>query len=208
MNKAILIAVIISVLFLFGFARESRLNAQPISSDTDLKKNLYLYDEAMREKPQDIKTAQRIRDGIERYVKGLIDDDYDKYADNLYKNRNRQSIPNPVSDYVTGIGTATKPDSLADSDCAKKNAAVCFLSSITSDRTGKKPSKELTAEILLRAMDIARIQVAAEIEEKMKLDVTAYPLSSVRHDLRRYYFAGTPIGATQALSAILEKLKK
>lgn len=206
MNKATLIAVIFSVLFLFGFARESRLNAQQISSEADLEKNLRLYDEAMRKSPQDVETARRIRDGIARYVEGLINNDYDKYEGDLRKNSNRKLIPSAVPDYIPNLGAGTKPDSIADSDCAKKNAAVCFLNSVRT--ANKKPTKEVSVEILLLAMGISRMQIAAEIKEKMKLDVIAYPLESVRHDLRRYNFAGTPIGATQALSAILKKLEK
>jgi hypothetical protein len=213
MSKTLLITVI---LFLFGFAPGLKLNAQPIFSQTDLETNLRSYDEAMRKNPPDVETARRIRNGIVNYVQGLVNENYEKYADELYKNRNRQSISVSVSDYVTGIDTDTKPNSIADSDCAKKTVSACFLGSVTAEpitsankkSARKKPSKELSVEILLLAMEISRTQIAAEIEEKLKLDVNQYPLEFARRDLRSYFFAGTPIGAARGLGLILERMKK
>ena len=97
MSKTILITVIFAVLFLFGFAREMKLNAQQdsssgnkktcldaadeylrlnperVSNKNELSKVLCFYDEVMRKNPSDLETVRRIRDAIVNYVKNSID---------------------------------------------------------------------------------------------------------------------------------------
>ncbi len=96
MSKTILITVIFAVLFLFGFAREMKLNAQQdsssgnkktcldaadeylrlnperVSNKNELSKVLCFYDEVMRKNPSDLETVRRIRDAIVNYVKNSI----------------------------------------------------------------------------------------------------------------------------------------
>ena len=224
MNKTFLIAIIFAVLFLFGFAQDTKLYAQQkplkqnsnktgcaelplhIFNDTDL--NIYLCSYYNQNNPPTPEMGRKIRDEIVSYSKKLIDGSYEEYADKIYKSGKRETISKSVLDYVIDNNTNAKPKSLADGDCALKDRATCFRSSITSEKPNRKPSKELDVEILLLAMEIAHTQIAAEIDEKLKLDNKQYPLDIARRDLRRYYFAGTPFGAARELGVMLEKIKK
>lgn len=210
MSKVILFATAFLIHFLFFFVGELKINAQTTVNYTELEERWKLYNKMVANPPFDTETARQARNEFIVRIETLIDQNFAAYENRVADNKSWKDLTKDVLNFDFAVPPDTKPKAIGDDDCLKRKKTdfECFLDSITRINKKNLPSADVNATLLLLAMRIARLQVETEIDARLKLDVENYSLADAQQDLRRYYAAGTPVGATKALNVILDQLER
>jgi hypothetical protein len=180
-----------------GFPRQS------FDEDRQIRTLEQIFDEPsmLRDYYDPAKTpASAQREGRDRIIAGriaLIDLNYNQFVSQATANKQFWDTAVDIALLATSIaGTAAGGE-------GAKTVLAAAAAGLAGSKTAidKNFFYEQTVPVLVASMNAQRKVALIPLHDGAKLDVTEYPLTRALSDLNNYYFAGTFLGALQAIQA-------
>ncbi|MFN8545994.1 MAG: hypothetical protein U0807_17565 [Candidatus Binatia bacterium] len=180
-----------------GFPRQSYdedRQIEALASTFERPELIHDYYDPAKTPPEQRRAA---RDRLVTGRMALIDLNYDQFVSQFASNK--QAIDTATEVLLVGVNLATT----AVGGEGAKTVLAAAATGITSGKVAidKNYFYEQTVPVLVVAMNAQRKETLAPILDGLGRDADAYPLTRALSDLDRYYFAGTFLGALQAIQA-------